>query len=128
MLFGPSHVFAFFLASTMQSHKCRGCSKKFIHNLGFERKWTTPEQTATAVHLPFSGLSGKVSYHLSKVDPMVSHRTVQDRGTEYAGMMERLVDIVTPMVGEQCMADEIYTSIRGESTRLPCRIQRLGSV
>lgn len=68
--------------------------------------------------LRFSGLSSEVSHHLSKVDLRVSHRTVQDQSTEYAGVMERLANTVTPMVWEQCMADEIYMSIRGESKYL----------
>ena len=104
---------------TFQAYKCKECGKKFIHNLGFERKHATPEQITTAVDLLFSGLSSrKVAYHLGKAGVDVSHTTVQNWAAEYAGIMERLADSIMPQVGEQWRTDEIYMSIRGEQKYL----------
>ena len=103
----------------IQIYKCKECGRKFSHNLGFERKRATPEQITTAVDLLFSGLSSrKVAYHLTKVNVKVSYKTIQNWGTEYAGMMERLADSIMPQTGEQWRTDEIYMSIRGNQRYL----------
>lgn len=96
-------------------YKCKECGRKFIHNLGFERKRATPEQITTAADLLFSGLSSRnVAYRLGKAGVEISHTTIQNWAVEYAGIMERLADTIMPQADEQWRTDEIYMNIRGE--------------
>lgn len=98
-----------------QRYKCRDCGKRFTHNLGFENKRATPEQITTAVDLVFSGLSTrKTAASLCKMGVKVSHVTVLNWAAQYAELMERHFDAITPHVGELWRTDEVYTKIWGE--------------
>ena len=98
----------------VQQLKCKDCGKRFIHNLGFEKKHATPEQISTAVELVFSGLSTrKTAKALQGMNVKANHMTVMRWATEYARLMERFADRITPQVGEKWRTDEIYLRIRG---------------
>ena len=99
---------------TFQQFRCRGCRRRFTHNLGFERKRATPEQITMAIGLLFSGLSSrKAATFIRMTGADASHVTVQNWAREYAGLMDRFMDSITPLVGEQWRTDEIYLKIRG---------------
>ncbi|MXX21416.1 MAG: DDE-type integrase/transposase/recombinase [Cenarchaeum sp. SB0661_bin_35] len=93
---------------------CHDCGKKFIHNLGFERKRATSEQITQAVDLLFGGLSSrKVASALTMTGLKTTHITVQNWAKQYAVLMEAFVDKITPQVGEQWRTDELYLKIKG---------------
>ena len=99
---------------TFQNFQCSDCKRFFVHNLGFERKRATPEQITMAVDLLFSGLSSrKTAKSIRMTGANVSHVTVQNWAREYAGLMDRFMDDITPRVGEQWRTDEIFLTIRG---------------
>ena len=103
-----------FKKGDMQQYKCKDCSKRFVHNLGFERKHATPEQVSTAVELLFAGMSSrKVATTLKGTGVKVSHVTVQNWAAAYAGIMERFADSILPRLGEQWRTDEVYVSVKG---------------
>ena len=98
-----------------QRYKCKKCGKRFTDNLGFENKRATPEQITTAVDLVFSGMTlRKTATSLCRMGVEVSHVTVLNWAEQYAELMERHFDTITPQVGEQWRTDEVYTKIRGE--------------
>ena len=108
------HGFKKLKKGTFQRFRCDGCGKHFTHNLGFERKRATPEQITMAVDLLFSGLSSrKIARSLEMTGVKTSHVTVQNWAREYAGLMDRFMDKITPQVGEQWRTDDIYLKIRG---------------
>ncbi len=108
------HGFKKLKKGTFQRFRCDVCGKHFIHNLGFERKRATPEQITMAVDLLFSGLSSrKTARSLEMTGAKTSHVTVQNWAREYAELMDRFMDKLTPRVGEQWRTDEIYLKIRG---------------
>ncbi len=99
----------------LQQFGCKNCGKRFMQNLGFERKQATPEQITTAVDLVFSGLSTrKTATALRMTGTKKSHMTIERWAKEYAELMERFVDRITPQVGEEWRTDEIYLMIRGD--------------
>ena len=99
---------------TFQQFRCHDCRRRFTHNLGFERKRATPEQITMAIGLLFSGLSSrKAAKFIRMTGADASHVTVQNWAREYAELMDRFMDSITPQVGEQWRTDEIYLKIRG---------------
>ena len=99
----------------VQRFLCRACGKKFTHNLGIERKRATIEQITTAVDLVFSGLSSrKTARSLEMTGLKISHITIQNWVAQYAKLMEKFVDGITPNVGEQWRTDELYIKIKGD--------------
>lgn len=99
----------------VQQFKCHNCSKRFIQNLGFEKKQASPEQITMAVNLVFSGLSTrKAATTLKMTGGDMSHMTVMRWAEEYGKMMEAFADQITPQVGEKWRTDELYLKIRGE--------------
>ena len=103
----------------VQQYKCKDCSKRFTHNLGFENKRATPEQITMAVELVFGGMpTRKTATALKKMNVKVSHVTVLKWAAQYGKLMAAYADTVMPHVGEQWRTDEIYMSIRGEQKYL----------
>lgn len=99
----------------LQQFLCKDCGRRFTHNLGFERKRATPEQITQAVDLLFSGLSSrKVAATLRMTGLHTTHVTVQNWAAEYADLMHKYLDKITPQVGENWRTDELYVKIRGE--------------
>ncbi len=97
-----------------QQFGCRTCGRRFIQNLGFEKKQASPEHITQAVDLLFSGLSSrKVANTLKMVGITVVHTTIQRWGKQYAELMETFVDKIKPQVGEQWRTDELYLKIKG---------------
>ena len=104
-----------FRKGDVQQYKCNGCGKRFVHNIGFEKKRAGPEQITQAVELVFAGLSTrKTATLLKKAGVRVSHVTVFKWADQYADLMEKYLDTITPNVGETWRTDEIYMMIRGE--------------
>ena len=103
-----------FKKGPVQQYKCKDCSKRFTHNLGFERRQATPEQISTAVELVFAGMSTrKVATTLKGMGVEKSHMTIMRWATAYAGIMERYADAIMPRVGEQWRTDEVFVSVKG---------------
>ena len=103
----------------VQQLKCKDCGKRFIHNLGFEKKQASPEQISTAVELVFSGLSTrKTAQALQGMNVKASHMTVMRWASEYATLMEKFAGKITPNVGESWRTDEVYMKIRGNKKYL----------
>ena len=99
----------------VQRFWCKRCNVRFTVNLGFEKKHATPEQMTTTVDLLFSGLSSrKVAATLKMTDLKTTHVTVQNWATQYASLMKKYLDRITPQVGEQWRTDELYLKIKGE--------------
>ena len=102
-----------------QQYKCNDCGKRFVHNLGFEKKQATPEQVCTAVELIFSGLSSRKAATLIKgMGADRSHMTVMRWAKEYATLMEAFADRITPQVGEAWRTDELHLKIKGNKRYL----------
>ena len=103
-----------FKKGDVQQYRCKDCSKRFTHNLGFERRHATPEQVSTAIELLFAGMSSrKVATTLKGTGVRVSHVTVQNWAAAYTGIMERFADPILPRLGEQWRTDEVYVSVKG---------------
>ena len=103
-----------FKKGPVQQYKCNTCGKRFVHNLGFEKKQATPKQITQAVELVFAGLSTrKAATFLEKANVKVSHQTVYNWSEEYATLMETYLDKIRPQVGEAWRTDEVYMSIKG---------------
>ena len=103
-----------FKKGDMQQYRCRECGKRFIQNLGFEKRWATPEQVSTAVELLFAGMSTrKVATTLKGMGVRVSHQTIMNWATAYSRIMEQFADAIMPRVGEQWRTDEVYVSVKG---------------
>ena len=103
-----------FKKGDVQQHRCKDCSRRFTHNLGFERKRATPKQVSTAVELLFAGMSTrKVSTTLKGMGVKVTHQTVLNWATQYADIMERFADKILPRLGEQWRTDEVFVSVKG---------------
>ena len=103
-----------FKKGDVQQYRCKDCKKRFVHNLGFERKHATPEQVSTAVELLFAGMSTrKVATTLKGMGVKVTHQTILNWATQYAEVMERFADSILPRLGEQWRTDEVYVSVKG---------------
>ena len=103
-----------FKKGPVQQYKYKDCGKRFTNNLGFERKWATPEQICTAVALVFSGLSSrKAATVIRGMGARSNHRTVLNWAEQYASIMEAYLDKIRPQVGEVWGTDELYLKIRG---------------
>ena len=99
----------------LQQFKCKDCGRRFVQNLGFERKRATPEQITMAVDLFWSGLSSrKTATTLKMTGVQTSHITVQNWADEYGTLMEKYLDKITPQVGENWRTDELYLKIKGD--------------
>lgn len=103
-----------FKKGPVQQFKCKDCLKRFTHNLGFERKQSTPEQITLAVDMVFSGSSSrKAAETINKTGGAVSHMTVFRWAEAYANLMTTFADKITPQVGEAWRTDELYLKIKG---------------
>ena len=98
----------------LQQFGCKDCKKRFVQNLGFEKKQATPEQITMAVDLVFSGLSTrKTATALKMTGTEKDQSTVHRWAAQYAELMDRFMDRITPQVGEKWRTDEIYLKIKG---------------
>lgn len=97
-----------------QQYGCKACGKRFIQNMGFEGKHTTPECITLAVELVFGGLSSrKTATALQKAGARVSYKTIQRWAEQFGTLMDAFVDQIAPQVGEEWRTDEVYVQIRG---------------
>ena len=102
-----------------QQYWCKTCGRRFIQNLGFEMKHTTPEHICTAVDLLYSGLSSrKVSVWLKSEGPKITYRTVQNWGATYGKLMAEDVGTICPQVGEEWRTDELRLKRKGKKRYL----------
>ena len=98
----------------LQMFGCKDCKRRFVQNLGFERKQATPEQITTVVDLVFGGLSTRrVARSLEMTGLKITHVTVFNWAAEYGRLMEWYLDKMTPQAGEQWRTDEIFLMIMG---------------
>ena len=94
--------------------QCKNCHRHFTHNLGFEKKQSSPEQITLAVDMVFSGLSSrKAAETLNKTGGNTSHMTVFRWADAYAKIMTAFADQITPQVSEAWRTDELYVKIKG---------------
>lgn len=82
------------------------CGKRFIQNLGFEKKHATPEHITLAVELVFGGMSSrKTASALLKTGVRVSYKTIQRWAEQFETLMDTFVDQIVPQVGEEWRTD-----------------------
>ena len=104
---------------TKQQYGCKDCGRRFIQNLGFERRRDTPEQVCDAIELSYGGLSSrKVVANMASKGLHVSYKTIQNWGKAYGTLMEEYFDSIQPQVGEAWRTDEIYLKIKGKKRYL----------
>lgn len=104
---------------TKQQYGCKDCGRRFIQNLGFERRRATPEQICDAVELWYGGLSSrKVVANMASKGLHVSYKTIQNWGKVYGMLMEEYFDSIQPQVGEVWRTDEIHLKIKGKKRYL----------
>ncbi len=99
----------------LQIFKCKDCSKQFSTNLGFKGMSATPDQITMAMNLYFNGESSrKVAQSIALTGIKVSYKTIQRWNKKYVSLMEKYLDKITPLVGEQWRTDELYLKIKGD--------------
>ncbi len=95
--------------------RCRDCGRKFTHNLGFEKKQSSPEQITLAVDMVFGGLSSrKAAEALNRTGGNTSHMTVFRRAESYAGIMTAFADKITlprVLVGGVLVGDDLESAL-----------------
>ncbi len=102
-----------------QQYGCKTCGKRFIQNLGFERKRATPDDVCAAVGMYFAGLSSrKVANHLKQKGLKITYRTIQNWGSTYAELMESYIDTVHPRLSEAWRTDELHMKVKGRKRYL----------
>ena len=98
-----------------QQYGCKACGRRFVQNLGFEGRWSTPDHITLAVEMVYGGMSTrKAATALRKAKCVVSHMTVQRWAEQFGGIMESYLDHILPQVGEEWRTDEVYVRMRGE--------------
>ena len=98
-----------------QQYGCKACGKRFVWNLGFEKKHSLPELITSAVEMVYGGMSShKTANELRQAGCVVSHMTVQRWAKQYGELLESYMDTILPQVGEEWRTDEVYMKIRGE--------------
>ncbi len=107
------------IRGTKQQYGCKDCGRRFIQNLGFERRRATPEQVCDAIELSYGGLSSrKVVANMASKGLHVSYKTIQNWGKAYGMLMEEYFDSIQPQVGEAWRTDEIHLKIKGKKRYL----------
>ena len=98
----------------IQKFVCKGCSKYFTVNIGFEKMKHNPQGITTAMQLYFSGESlRKTAESLKLLGMDVSHKTVYKWIQKYSAIMKKYVEKLQPNVGDTWRADEMYVKIKG---------------
>jgi len=99
---------------SLQVYQCRTCKKKFSINLGFERMKASPQVITSAMQLYFTGESLRnVQKFLELQGVKITHKTVWNWIRKYVNLMEKYLEKITPKVGEQWRADELYLKVKG---------------
>ena len=98
-----------------QRFACKGCSKVFTINIGFERMKHNPRAVTAAMQLYFSGESLRNTMRsLELIGVEVSHQTVSNWITKYTNIMKDYVDNIKPNVSSTWRADEIFIKVKGD--------------
>jgi transposase-like protein len=99
----------------IQRFTCRGCGKRFVRNLGFERLKATPQIVTSALQLYFTGESLRNTKKFLKLQGVeVSHQTIYNWIKRYTALMEKYLDRITPQLSGTWRADELYVKIKGD--------------
>jgi transposase-like protein len=98
----------------LQRLTCRGCGKRFVVNLGFDKMKATPQAITGAMQLYFTGESFRnVQKFLRLQGVNVSHVAVHAWVKKYVGLMQGYLDKLTPQVGETWRTDELFLKVKG---------------
>lgn len=99
---------------SLQVYKCQICNKRFSINLGFEKMKASPQVITSAMQLYFTGESLRnVQKFLELQGVKITHKTVWNWIRKYVNLMEKYLEQITPKVGEQWRADELYLKVKG---------------
>jgi transposase-like protein len=94
---------------------CKGCSRWFVINLGFERMHATPQAITQAMQLYFTGESLRnVQRFLALQGVNVSHVSVFKWIRKYVGLMESYLDSLKPNLSDTWRADELFVKVKGD--------------
>jgi transposase-like protein len=99
----------------IQRFTCKGCGKRFVRNLGFERLKATPQIVTSALQLYFTGESLRNTKKFLRLQGVeVSHQTIYNWIKRYTALMAKYLDKITPQVSGTWRADELYVKIKGD--------------
>ncbi len=99
----------------IQRFTCKGCRKRFVRNLGFERLKATPQIVTSALQLYFTGESLRNTKKFLRLQGVeVSHQTIYNWIKRYTALMAKYLDNITPQVSGTWRADELYVKIKGD--------------
>ena len=99
----------------LQRYFCNDCKKWFSFNLGFNGIKVNPKAVTSALQLYFTGESLRnVQKFLRLQGVEVTHQTVYNWITKYTNLMQKYLDKITPQVGEQWRADEVWLKVKGD--------------
>jgi len=101
-------------AGDLQKFRCKDCGYWFTINLGFEKVQATPQAITGAMQLYFSGESLRnVQKFLRLQGVKVSHVCVYKWIGKYTKLMSEYLEKITPQLGDQWRADEMYLKVKG---------------
>ncbi len=99
----------------LQRFTCKGCGKRFVRNLGFERLKATPQIVTSALQLYFTGESLRNTKKFLRLQGVeVSHQTIYNWIKRYTALMAKYLENITPQVSGTWRADELYLKIKGD--------------
>lgn len=101
----------------VQRYECKTCGRKFCNDVGFGRRWYSPEQIEEAVELRISGFSLKqVAEHFRlRGKPVPSTVTVYRWQRRYGKLAADYMESNTPPITDSWMADETTVFVNGET-------------
>lgn len=98
----------------IQKYNCRGCTRYFTINLGFEKMHATPQIITTAIQLYFTGESFRnVQKFLKLQGVRMSHVAVYKWIKKYVTLMQSYLEKIQPKVGNAWRTDELFVKIKG---------------
>lgn len=99
----------------LQMFECKNCKKNFSVNIGFEKMRASPQVITSAMQLYFTGESLRnVQKFLRLQGSNFSHVAVYNWIKRYTKLMDEYLKTVTPQLGDQWRADEVWLKIKGD--------------
>ena len=103
----------------IQRFVCRDCKKTFSINVGFERMRSSPQAITSALQLYFTNESYRSIQKFLRLQGVnVNHTTIHKWIKKYTKLMKEYLDKITPMVGDNWRADEVFVKIKGDQKYL----------
>ncbi len=100
---------------SIQRYYCKGCNKKFSINLGFEKMHASPQVITSAMQLYFTGESLRGVQKFLKLQGVdMSHVSIYKWIKKYTKLMDDYLSTITPQVGEEWHADEVWLKVKGD--------------